>query len=232
MKQAGVLLLLGVVIGYTAGLLRAPSGMSVQDGTSGMPSMPPLYPDPSIPDSPVHWQKSDLQRLYENRLAEARANPSTGRGSAVNPPFQTHLFRTHSIRPPLFRWYLDPPRAGSKSGVLSPHSDADQHQAVSDLTVFSGGMGQVVVDGEIENRVYGSKAGPDGKLIVMPAEFNGQPIRGGHTYDVKAGDWVMIPPDVPHMYLAEPNEGLMYINMKIYLGFTHPGMEYATYSEN
>ena len=127
---------------------------------------------------------------------------------------------------------LDPPRAGSKSGVLSPHSDADQHQAVSDLTVFSGGMGQVVVDGEIENRVYGSKAGPDGKLIVMPAEFNGQPILGGHTYDVKAGDWVMIPPDVPHMYLAEPNEGLMYINMKIYLGFTHPGMEYATYSEN
>jgi hypothetical protein len=234
MRKTSILLLVGVLLGYLGGSLQGPSGLWAQQTPSARSSTQagshaPLYPDAPIPNKAMQWRIDDLHKMYENRVAQARANKGTG--GPLDPPFQTQLFRTHSMRPPLFRWRLETPRAGL-SGVPSVHSDADQHQTVSDLTIFFGGKGQIAVDGEIQNRVFGSKAGPGGKAIVMPTEFNGQPIRNGHTYDVKAGDWVMIPPNVPHQYLAAPNEGLMYVNMKIFLGFTHPAIEYSTYSVN
>jgi len=86
--------------------------------------------------------------------------------------------------------------------------------------VIIGGGGQMVVDGEIENRQY-RRAG-DLKSLLLPGEFCGQPIRGGTTYDVKPGDWLAIPPNAPHWQLPKPGEGMSYLLLKVNVGL-YPG---------
>jgi hypothetical protein len=39
----------------------------------------------------------------------------------------------------------------------------------------------------------------------------------GHTYQVKAGDWLLIPPDTPHQPKPDPG-GFSYFIMKINVG--------------
>ena len=52
--------------------------------------------------------------------------------------------------------------------------------------------------------------------------FAGQPITGGKTYAVKAGDWLAIPPNDPHWQLPAPNQGMSYLLLKINAGI-YPG---------
>ncbi len=40
---------------------------------------------------------------------------------------------------------------------------------------------------------------------------------GGQTYKVKAGDWLLIPPDAPHQPKPDPG-GFSYMIMKINVG--------------
>ena len=55
---------------------------------------------------------------------------------------------------------------------------------------------------------------------MIPGEFSGQPIKDGHTYDVKAGDWFVIPPGIPHWPGFNPgNDGLMYLMFKVNIGY-------------
>jgi hypothetical protein len=59
--------------------------------------------------------------------------------------------------------------------------------------------------GKIANRqnlIY--KDGP------VPGEYRGQPVVGAQTYQVKAGDWLLIPPDTPHCLPLEPDSLVKY----------------------
>ena len=177
---------------------------------------PPLYPDP--PGEVVHWTSDDLRKIYSARVEGARVN---GR-AADGPRFQTASFRTHSVGL-FFRVKFDSLRPANRSGIVSLVDDADQHEGVTDFYVMAGGSGQIVTDGVIENRQYGHN--PRGSAetgakatVVFPGEFNGQPIRDGRTYNVMPGDWLAIPPGVPHWPGYNPGNGLMYVGVKINIG--------------
>jgi hypothetical protein len=51
----------------------------------------------------------------------------------------------------------------------------------------------------------------------VPGECRGQPIVGGQTFKVKAGDWLLIPPDTLHQTKPDAG-GFSYFIMKINVG--------------
>ena len=85
---------------------------------------------------------------------------------------------------------------------------AEQHEGVTDLYVILGGSGTLIVGGEIENRQ---------QLQGRPGEYTGQPIKGGRSYAVKAGDIIDVPPNTPHASQGDAG-GLTYMLVKINVG--------------
>jgi quercetin dioxygenase-like cupin family protein len=234
MRNLVPLLFVGIIAGYLGGFVtgstrdrdRASAQVAQAAQASGgrpavVPSIPPvpnppLYPDPI--GEVVHWTSEDVRKIYDARVEAARS----GRPAANQPPFQSMSLRTHSVGL-FFRVKFDSPRPANRSGIVSLVDDADQHEGVTDFYVLAGGSGQMITDGVIENRQYGHN--PRGSAesgakttVVFPGEFNGQPIRDGHMYDVTAGDWLAIPPGVPHWPGYNPGNGLMYVGVKINIG--------------
>jgi hypothetical protein len=245
MKRLPVMMIVGVVLGYVAGAMNyvlagtagspvtqsAPAQAQAPAGRAGVApdippvANPPLYPD--APTRPMHWRAADLHRVYQARVAAIKTG---GNAAAGDGAFAGQSFRTHSIGA-IFRMKFDTPRPSNRAGVMSRVDDADQHEGVTDFYVMFGGTGQMITDGVIANRVYGNNprgAAGSGQAItaVYGGEFNGQPIVGGRTIDVKAGDWLSIPPNVAHWPGYEPGEGLMYATLKVNLGYYPPNLGY------
>jgi mannose-6-phosphate isomerase-like protein (cupin superfamily) len=226
-RRIGLILLLCALAGYLAGYVSSPAQAVSAQTRADIPPVPnpPLYPDP--PNKPRHWRLEDLRKIHEARLAAQRADPGrpTQGGGAPLPPgtpaFQGQRFRTHNIGTN-FRWYYDPPRPANLTGVMSHYDDAEQHEGISDFYVITGGGGQMVVDGEIENRQYRRAQAGASNSLLLPGEFVGQPVKGGHTYDVKPGDWLAIPPNDPHWQIPNPNDGVSYLLLKVNVGL-YPG---------
>lgn len=217
-------LLVSLVAGYVAAYVRSPLPVQAQAGQRALPppippvANPPLYPDP--PNKPMHWKADDIRKVYEARLAAATGG---GQNAPAAPALRGQSFRTHSVGVTSFRVKFDKPKPSNRAGVMSLVDDADQHQGVTDFYVITGGTGRMVTDGVIANRVFGSNprgAAESGEKIavVYPGELNGQPIEGGHTYTVKAGDWLNIPPNTPHWPGFDPGPGLGYAMVKINIG--------------
>jgi mannose-6-phosphate isomerase-like protein (cupin superfamily) len=209
--------------GYIAGRVTGPTSTAMAQAP--VPN-PPLYPDP--PRKPAHWKLEDLRKIHEARAAFQRAHPDspTQGGAAAlpagTPTFQGQRFRTHNVGSN-FRAYYPTPRPGNLTGIVSHYDDAELHEGVSDFYVITGGGGQMVVDGEIENRQYRrAQGGSTGNSLLLPGEFCGQPVTGGHTYEVKPGDWLAIPPNDPHWQLPTPEDGVSYLLLKINVGL-YPG---------
>jgi hypothetical protein len=99
---------------------------------------------------------------------------------------------------------------------------------------MAGGSGRFIVDGELVNREYGRDPHAQGSgvparntgnvRILLPGEFHGQPIRNGNVYDAKAGDWIIIPPGVPHWWVPTPGEGMTYAILKVNIGIYPPAL--------
>ena len=243
MKRVALALLVGTMLGYLGGCMSgdpAPAGTpetETQQQAAAVPELPPripptesppLYPDP--PNEPMHWSRDTLQQVYDARIAAVRSVASGNVAASPSPAFQRQSFRTHSIGAS-FRTKRDVPQLSNRAGVLSLVDDADQHEGVTDFYVYVGGNGRIVTDGVIENRVYGSNprsAASSGAKItsIFGGELNGQPIRDGNTYNVRAGDWLAIPPSVPHWPGFDPGEGLMYVMVKINIGLYPPNLMY------
>ena len=77
---------------------------------------------------------------------------------------------------------------------------------MTDVYFVTGGSGSVVVGGEIPNR-----------RTVRPGEYSGDPITGGQTFKLEAGDILNIPPNAPHATMADAG-GMTYVLMKINVG--------------
>ncbi len=233
MRRIGAVLLLGALVGYSSGVVSQGQGRGqAADPAATVPinippvANPPLFPDE--PNKPMHWSIDDLTKIHEARAAFQRANPDRGTqgGGGQLPPgtptFQGQRFRTHNISTN-FRAYYERERPANLTGVLSHYDDVEQHEGVSDFYVITGGGGQMVVDGVIENREYRRAGGTSGDWsVLLPGEFAGQPIKNGKTYAVKAGDWLAIPPNDPHWQLPTPNGGMSYLLLKINVGI-YPG---------
>src|SRR6267378_2917696 len=166
------------------------------------PNEPPLAPDaPPI----TYWNIDDIRKAH-TEMAEKAAKmvKEAGRGSSQSfgggpVHVQTRNFSMFM----LYRMFRDRP-VPSLTKVNSVLDDAEQHAGAYDFYVFIGG--------KIANRQ--NLKDKDG---IIPGEYRGQPVVGAKTYKVKAGDWLLIPPDTPHQPKPDPG-GFSYFIMKINVG--------------
>ena len=226
MPRLAAMLLVGTVLGYLAGALSVPDpggvirAQTVAPGDADLPPpippvpSPPLHPDP--PGRPRHWSVDEIAGIYDARVARLRAPDATGPAAAAR--FDGQSFRTHSIAL-LGRVEHPSARPSNVIGVTSRFDDADLHEGVSDFYVMAGGTGRVAAGGYIENRQQGRLPfAPAAPTVLLPGEFNGQPLRDATVFEVEAGDWVAIPPNVPHAPGFGPREYLMYMMLKVNIG--------------
>ena len=228
-KQLVALLIVSLLAGHVAGRLGGMDRVDAQAPRTPEPKAIPPVPNPPLyPDSPTtatHWSADEIARIFAARLAQQK-----GQTQAGAPTFRGQSSRTHSVAA-TFRAKYPTPRPSNRAGVMSRVDDADHHEGVTDFYVILGGAGQMITGGQIQNRVYGhsprSAYANKAKVAeVYPGEFNGQPVVNGQIQNVQAGDWLAIPPNVAHWPGYEPGEGLMYLNLKINLGYYPPNLMY------
>jgi mannose-6-phosphate isomerase-like protein (cupin superfamily) len=195
---------LSIAVAYLAGNALAPatsaSAQSQQAPAAGGRGNPPagalppgqyskiqLSPDQGVP---THFRGVDLRSAHTQ--AQARAKQG-GQGAVVpRDLMKSMVTRTHS--------YIMVHRGGQATG------NPEQHEGVTDVYFVTGGSGSVVVGGDIPNR-----------RTVRPGEYSGDPITGGQTFKLEAGDILNIPPNATHATMADPG-GMTYVLMKVNVG--------------
>jgi hypothetical protein len=174
------------------------------------PHEPPLAPDaPPV----TYWNIDDIRKAHAElaeKAAKAAAQPGTGSSQAFGGGPVHVQTRNFSIFM-LYRVHREQP-VPSLTKVNSLWDDAEQHAGAYDFYVITGGTGEMIVGGKIANRQ--NLTDKDG---IIPGEYRGQPVIGGQTYKVKAGDWLLIPPDTPHQPKPDAG-GFSYMIMKINVG--------------
>ena len=232
MKRMLPILLIGAaLLGYIAGYASKPERQDVATGHldfSMVPSavaqetkepMPFGYDAPGVPplapDAPpvTYWNIGHIRKAH-TELAEKSMKAATQAGSGSSQSFgggpvhvQTRNFSIFM----LYRLHRDQPVL-SLTKVNSVWDDAEQHSGAYDFYVITGGTGEMIVGGKIANRQ--NLRDNDG---IIPGEYRGQPVIGAKTYRVKAGDWLLIPPDTPHQPKPDPG-GFSYMIMKLNVG--------------
>jgi len=228
-----LVIIVAALIGYVAGRATKPNpqpalsghfdDLSLAQRAFAQNSKPEVMPfgfnspqDPALaPDAPpiMHWSIDDIRKAHAE-MAEKAAKLISQPGSGSSQAFgggpvalSTRNFSMYMI----YRIHRDHPVL-SLTKVNSVWDDAEQHAGVYDFYVFTGGTGQMIVGGKIANRQnLMDKDGP------VPGEYRGQPVMGAQTFNVKAGDWLLIPPDTPHQPKPDPG-GFSYMIMKINVG--------------
>jgi len=174
------------------------------------PHDPPLAADaPPI----TYWNIDDIRKAH-TEMAEKAAKLVKEAGSGSSQSFgggPVHVQTRNFSMFMLYRMFRDKPVL-SLTKVNSVLDDAEQHAGAYDFYIFTGGTGEMILGGKIANRK--NLQDKDG---IIPGEYRGQPIVGGQTYKVKAGDWLLIPPDTPHQPKPDP-DGFSYFIMKINVG--------------
>ena len=213
-KMLPILLVAAALLGYMAGYASRAAPQPILsghfDGLSLIPTanaqenkkevMPfgfnSPHDPPLAPDAPpiTYWNIDDIHKAH-TEMAEKAAKLVKEVGSGSSQSFgggpvhvQTRSFSMFM----LYRMFRDKP-VPSLTKVNSVLDDAEQHAGAYDFYVFTGGTGEMILGGKIANRQ--NLQDKDG---IIPGEYRGQPVVGGQTYKVKAGDWLLIPPDTPH----------------------------------
>jgi len=194
----------------SGGLQQAPSQSQLPFGYD-RPGLQPLAPDAP---PPTYFNIDDIKKAHTEmaeRAAKAQAQSGSGSTQAIGGG-PVRLRTRNFTMSMLYRMHREEPVL-SLTKVNSVWDDAEQHSGVYDFYIFTGGTGEMIVGGKIANRqnLVDSQWGP------VPGEYRGQPIVGGQTFKVKAGDWLVIPPDAPHQPKPDPG-GFSYMIMKINVG--------------
>lgn len=232
-KSIPAIMIGAALIGFVAGYAAKPSSQAILSGhfddfslvpnASAQESKPETMPfgfnspdePPLAPDAPPiqHWNIDDIRKAH-TEMAEKAAKLVKEAGSGSSQSFgggpvhvQTRGFSMFM----LYRMFRDKP-VPSLTKVNSVLDDAEQHAGAYDFYIFTGGTGEMILGGKIANRQ--NLKDKDG---IIPGEYRGQPVVGGKTYKVKAGDWLLIPPDTPHQPKPDPG-GFSYFIMKINVG--------------
>jgi mannose-6-phosphate isomerase-like protein (cupin superfamily) len=174
------------------------------------PRQPALAPDaPPI----AYWNIDDIKKAH-GEMVEKAAKMATQAGSGSSQSIgggPVHIQTRNFSMFMLYRMHREQP-VPSLTKVNSVWDDAEMHAGAYDFYVITGGTGEMIVGGKIANRQnLMDKDGP------VPGEYRGQPIIGGQTFKVKAGDWLLIPPDTPHQPKPDAG-GFSYFIMKINVG--------------
>jgi hypothetical protein len=221
------------IAGYLAGYAAKPNPQQVLSGHfddfSMIPSaaaqenkqevMPFGYNSPRqpalAPDAPAitYWNIDDIKKAHEE-MAEKAAKLISAAGTGSSQSIgggPVHIQTRNFSMFMLYRMHREQP-VMSLTKVSSVWDDAEMHAGAYDFYVITGGTGEMIVGGKIANRQnLMDKDGP------VPGEYRGQPIIGGQTFKVKAGDWLLIPPDTPHQPKPDAG-GFSYFIMKINVG--------------
>jgi len=202
--------------GHFADLSLIPSASAQENKPEVMPfgfnspNEPPLAPDaPPI----TYWNIDDIRKAH-TEMAEKAAKMVKEAGSGSSQSFgggPVHVQTRNFSMFMLYRMFRDRP-VPSLTKVNSVLDDAEQHAGAYDFYIFTGGTGEMILGGKIANRQ--NLKDKDG---IIPGEYRGQPVVGANTYKVKAGDWLLIPPDTPHQPKPDPG-GFSYFIMKINVG--------------
>ena len=232
-KSASLIALAAAAIGFIAGYVLKPAPHSNVNAQSEnfflvpaalaqekkLEVMPFNYNSPRepalAPDAPptMYWSVDDLRKAH-SELAEVAAKAMKEAGTGSSQSFgggPVHVSSRNFSIFQLYRLHREQPVA-SLTKVNSVWDDAEQHAGAYDFYVITGGTGEMIVGGKIANRQnLMDKDGP------VPGEYRGQPIIGGQTFKVKAGDCLLIPPDQPHQPKPDAG-GFSYVIMKINVG--------------
>ena len=232
-KSAPLIALAAAAIGFIAGYALKPAPHSSASAQSGDFSLVPAalaqekksevmpfnYNSPRepalAPDAPptMYWSVDDLRKAH-SELAEVAAKAMKEAGTGSSQSFgggPIHVSSRNFSIFQLYRLHREQPVA-SLTKVNSVWDDAEQHAGAYDFYVITGGTCEMIVGGKIANRQnLMDKDGP------VPGEYRGQPIIGGQTFKVKAGDCLLIPPDQPHQPKPDAG-GFSYVIMKINVG--------------
>jgi mannose-6-phosphate isomerase-like protein (cupin superfamily) len=174
------------------------------------PRQPALAPDAPLT---TYWNIDDIRKAH-GELAEKAAKLVAQAGNGGSQSIgggPVHIQTRNFSMFMLYRMHREQP-VPSLTKVNSVWDDAEMHAGAYDFYVITGGTGEMIVGGKIANRQnLVDKDGP------VPGEYRGQPIIGGQTFRVKAGDWLLIPPDTPHQPKPDAG-GFSYFIMKINVG--------------
>jgi hypothetical protein len=232
-----VVALVAALCGYIAGYAAKPSPREVLSGQLNEVSFVPEVlaqdnaqePKPEVrafgynsprqpalaPDAPptTFWNIDDIKKAHED-MASRAAKQLTLAGSGSSQSIgggPVHIQTRNFSMFMLYRMHREQPVL-SLTKVNSVWDDAEMHAGAYDFYVITGGTGEMIVGGKIANQQsLMDKDGP------VPGEYRGQPILGGQTFKVKAGDWLLIPPDTPHQPKPDAG-GFSYFIMKINVG--------------
>jgi mannose-6-phosphate isomerase-like protein (cupin superfamily) len=232
-KTVALTALAAAAIGFIAGYALKPSphssaspqseNFSLVPAALAQEKKPEVMPfnynsprEPALaPDAPhtMYWSVDDLRKAHSD-LAEVAAKAMKEAGTGSSQSFGGGPVRVSSRNFSIFQLYRlhrEQP-VPSLTKVNSVWDDAEQHAGAYDFYVITGGTGEMIVGGKIANRQnLMDKDGP------VPGEYRGQPIIGGQTFKVKAGDCLLIPPDQPHQPKPDAG-GFSYVIMKINVG--------------
>ena len=234
MKKLFPAMVIGAALtGFIAGYAAKPSAQPILSGhfddfsmipsVSAQESKPEVKPfgfnspnePPLAPDAPpiMYWNIDDIRKAH-TEMAEKAAKLVKEAGSGSSQSFSggpVHVQTRGFSMFMLYRMFRDKP-VPSLTKVNSVLDDAEQHAGAYDFYIFTGGTGEMILGGKIANEQ--NLKDKDG---IIPGEYRGQPVVGGKTYKVKAGDWLLIPPDTPHQSKPDPG-GFSYFIMKINVG--------------
>src|SRR5262244_2279830 len=193
-----------------------PSAFAQEQKSEVMPFNYNSPREPALaPDAPLttYWSVDDLRKAHAD-LAEVASKALKEAGTGSSQSFgggPVHVSTRNFSIFQLYRARRDQPVL-SLTKVSSVWDDAEMHAGAYDFYVITGGTGEMIVGGKIANRQ--NLTDKDG---IIPGEYRGEPIEGGQTFKVKAGDWLLIPPDTPHQPKPDPG-GFSYMIMKINVG--------------
>jgi hypothetical protein len=205
-----------VLTGHLDDLSMIPSANAQENKSEVMPFNFNSPHEPQLaPDAPPvsYWNIDDIRKAHSD-LAERAAKLVKEAGSGSSQSFgggPVHVQTRNFSMFMLYRMYRDKPVL-SLTKVNSVLDDAEQHAGAYDFYIFTGGTGEMILGGKIANRQ--NLMDKDG---IIPGEYRGQPVVGAQTFKVKAGDWLLIPPDTPHQPKPDPG-GFSYFIMKINVG--------------
>jgi mannose-6-phosphate isomerase-like protein (cupin superfamily) len=232
-KMLPVLVVGAALVGYIAGYASKPNPQAVLTGhfddlsmipnASAQENKPEVMPfrfnsphePPLAPDAPpvTYWNIDDIRKAH-TEMAERAAKMVKEAASGSSQSFgggPVHVQTRNFSMFMLYRAHREQPVL-SLTKVNSVWDDAEQHAGAYDFYIFTGGTGEMILGGKIANRQ--NLQDKDG---IIPGEYRGQPVIGAQTYKVKAGDWLLIPPDTPHQPKPDPG-GFSYFIMKINVG--------------